>query len=120
MNPFDNDDDFANAQAQKFNTELGQGATVKRTEEKGELPQRMASMLCAIGEELNPLPKNLKYLGSAAVHIYQSEMLGQLFFASQCPLGDTPELVASAAMTDLKGAMMEQYGRARKTKRSGF
>lgn len=106
---------------QTFNTDLGQKASVERHEVRGKEIEMANHRVMEIGRSLNPMPDHLKYLGSMAVHIYQSEMLGQLFFMSQCQtLGDTPELLASTALTDLKGTAQQFYGRTRQTKRSGF
>jgi len=75
----------------KFSAELGQKAKVERHEVSSELSARGNSRLRDLGEELNPMPKHLKNKGSMAVHIYQSEMLGQVLFMGQAhSLGDTP------------------------------
>jgi len=56
-----------------------------------------------------------------AIHIYQSEILGQVFFMGQVnTLADTPEETASAALSNLRGDAQNYYGRTRQTKRSGF
>lgn len=107
---------------QKFKTDIGQKATVKREDIKNELATRTNAQLRDIGTVLNPIDQDtLKYMGSAAIHVYQSEMLGQLFFAAQTDtLQDMPETLAATAITELKGAMQTFYGRVRRTLRSGF
>jgi len=100
---------------------MGQKVKVERHEVASEASTKGNGLLRDIGELVNPIPNTLKYVGSMAVHIYQSEMLRQVFFMGQAQtLGDTPEETASAALTNLKGDAMNYYGRARKTKRSGF
>jgi len=108
-----------------FETKLGIEAAIKRETLSSEGIARANEILARVGAELlHPVPNaadSVIYQGSAAVHIYQSEKLGQMFFLAQTDtLGSTPELLAGKAMTDLRGAMMEYYGRKRQTKRSGF
>lgn len=105
----------------KFNTDIGQKATVQRQDFANELSTKANAALRGIGESVNPVAGSLTYMGSAAVHIYQSEMLGQIFFMSQAQtLGQTDEALASKALNDLRGAMQEHYGRKRQILRSGF
>jgi len=106
----------------KLDTQFGQGATVQREDLHGELFRTAHESLSKIGAALNPVPgEALEYKGSAAVHIYQSKNLGQIFFASQVDtLGKTNEVVASKALIDLKNRAMEHYGRRGMRKRSGF
>lgn len=104
-----------------FETEIGQKVHVARDEINNDGGLHANQKLGDIGEFLNPKPKELNYIGSTAIHIYQSEMLGHIFFVSQTgSLGDTPEVTASTALTALKGDMMKEYGRGRQKKRSGF
>lgn len=106
-----------------FNTQVGQAATVHRETmqaDKAEAPNRK---LCDLGLALNPVPASLTYMGSAAVHIYQSEMLKQVFFVSQTQpleLYRCPELLASKAFDDLLGTMKQMFGHKRSRLRSGF
>jgi hypothetical protein len=66
--------------------------------------------------------KSMKYMGSAAVHCYHSEVLQQTFFISQTdPMSrNAPEPMAGAAMSDLRKQLMSSYGRRPEKKRSGF
>ena len=107
-------------QNKTLNTELGQKVSVER-EEHTELAGKSNAILRNIGEGLNPLAKNLTYKGSMAMHVYQSEILGQIFFVAQTStIQDVPEETAAAAHQSLKQELMATYGRARQTKRSGF
>jgi len=107
-------------QSKEFQTELGQKVAVEREQTK-ELASKSNAILRNIGEGLNPLVKNLTYMGSMGMHIYQSEILGQIFFIAQTEtMRDVPEETASAAHKTLKQELMNTYGRARQTKRSGF
>jgi len=105
----------------KFDTDMNINAKVRRESVQSSDAVRAGSGLTQIGKLLNPKPDTLKHLGSAAIHIYQSEILEQLFFVSQTgPLNNTPEILASKAMTALKEDMKVEYGRKRTTKRSGL
>lgn len=104
-------------------TQFGQASTVSREmmpSDKAAIPNRK---LCDLGLEMNPIPKNLRYMGSAAVHIYWNDTLQQVFFASQTQpleLYRCPEVLASKAFDDLLGTMREMFGHKRKKLRSGF
>lgn len=106
-----------------FRTQFGQAATVSRetlAADKAAAPNRK---LADLGIELNPIPKSLQYMGSAAVHIYWNDTLQQVFFASQVnplDLYRCPEPLASKAFDDLLGTMKELYGHKRRRLRSGF
>lgn len=85
--------------------------------ENTEMTKVANETLLMIGEQIglgDPAIKHAKYLGSAAVHIYQTENLGVHFFVSQVDgtIGKTPEAVASAAFSKLQNEMMIHYGRA--------
>lgn len=65
--------------------------------------------------------RECKYMGSMAVHVYQSEMLEQIFFIAQTPLNETREWTADKAFLQLKEAAKQFYGRNTvKRTRSGF
>lgn len=105
----------------KFQGELGGKAKVERHDVSNEQAAQGNARLRDIGEMLNPIPKHVKYMGSMAVHIYQSEMIGQVFFMGQVStLSGTPEETASAALSNLRGDAQSYYGRQRQRKRSGF
>lgn len=105
---------------QIFNTDISQKATIHREDVQSEVNTQANALIRELGEEIKPV-KGIDYLGSAVVHIYKSPKLDQLFFQSQVvTLGNTPEVIASKAITDLRGSCMEYYGRKRPVKRSGF
>lgn len=104
----------------EFQQQLESTAKISRSEETNEATVKARDMLYDVAELLKP-HKDLKYLGSVAVHIYSSEVANQLMFASQTgTLGNCPEAIAQAAFKDLVGSAMEHYSRRRMTKRSGF
>ena len=107
---------------QTFETDIGQKAQVSRSEQRGERETILNNMLRGIGAEANQMPQTSEYLGSCAVHIYKPKgNIQYLHFQCQVsPMQDVPEIVADKALTDLKGNLMEFYGRDRKKKRSGF
>ena len=106
----------------RFNDQVGQTAKVERDSTESELAHRANLALRGIGEDLNPLAKQgLQYKGSAAFHVYQSEILGQIFFVTQTDtLQDVPEITSSKAIENFVGDLMESYGRKRQRRRSGF
>lgn len=105
----------------KFTQNLQGTAKVERHDISGEQAEKGNARLRDLGTDLNPMPEYLNYKGSMAVHIYQSEMLGQIFFMGQTnTLADTPEETASAALSNLRGDAQTYYGRTRQKKRSGF
>jgi len=112
-------------------TEIGQRVTVVREEAKGELVKDAAETLKSIGRALQANDdgaKALKYMGSAAVHIYVSELLTDekgkhraMFFTQVSTLENTNEMIASDAIMQLtKDAASKHYGRKMWVKRSGF
>jgi len=105
-----------------FETTLGQKAKVERSEQSGEREAILNNMLRGIGEQANQLPETSGYLGSCAVHIYKPK--GQVMYLHyQCqvsPMHKVPEELADKALGELKGALMEFYGRNKPVKRSGF
>lgn len=107
-----------------FKTQIGQRATIERSKVHGDDVKKANQRLTDLGTWLNPLPPGqLKYMGSAAVHIYFNETLEQVFFISQAgkmTLGNCPEILASKAFDDLVGNMKEYYGHKRSVLRSGF
>lgn len=106
-----------------FRTQIGQAVQVHRETmpaDKAALPNRK---LCDLGIEMNPVPEHLRYMGSAAVHIYWNDTLQQVFFASQTQpldLYNCPEILATKSFDDLLGTLKEMYGKKRPKLRSGF
>jgi hypothetical protein len=103
-----------------FQTDMGINARVDRGEKLDQDTDRENGHLRGIARRLNPVPKTLKHLGSFAVHTYQSEILGQLFFVKQVVHEGITEEVASKAFEDLRGSTMESFARKRQIRRSGF
>lgn len=105
-------------------TEMGQRIGVERTEGEAEASKAAAGALLEIGEYVqdnHPSLKPLKFIGSAAVHYYQAEALGEVVFVTQTnTLCGMNEMTASNGMSELMKSMMKQYGRKAPTKRSGW
>lgn len=113
--------EFKDHKHQTFESQLGATAKVERHEEQSELMARANQVLRDIGENINVI-ENSEYVGSCAVHVYRPKgTIQYLHFQCQvAPMQDVEEVIASKALTDLKGALMEMYGRKRQVKRSGF
>lgn len=113
-----------NDKEKAFRSDLGHKAQVERHVDSTEKTYNAAYELQKIGQVLKqgyPELREHEYLGSMAVHVYLTPKLEIPIFLSQSPLGKCPEILASNALTDLKGHVMEEfYGRERQKKRSGF
>lgn len=106
---------------QIFNTQIGQAATVGRQEISGELVTKSNKDLLEIGALSNPLPTNLKHMGSAALHVYWNETLEQVYFVNQVStMHGCPEQLAIAGSKDFMGTMIEFFTGKRPKLRSGF
>jgi hypothetical protein len=110
-----------NSKDKIFLDSIGQKATVQRETVAMEQAATPNRMLCDLGLKIQQEPKfqltNYRYLGSAAVHIYFNDTLGQLDFVSQANplvLYRCPESLAAKAIDDLIREMKAAYG-----KRSG-
>lgn len=106
-----------------FKTQIGQSATIQRSIVPAEVAAGPNRHLADIGIALNPLPKNLTYMGSAAVHIHWNDTLKQVFFSSQVQpldLYKCPEILASKAFDDLLRTLKLMYGHKVGKLRSGF
>lgn len=113
--------EFRSSKDQAFRSDLGTKAKVERHDLETEQSHRLANTLRAIGGDANPDGKTWTYCGSMAVHIYKTEVLGQVAFISQTStLGGTNEQLAAQAVQDLMGNAMEYYGKTRQKLRSGF
>jgi hypothetical protein len=107
----------------KLRTQLGIEATVQRTSETSEAARKSNAKLREIGHDMNPLPSaELRYRGSAAFHVYTSDIVGQIFVVSQSgeTLSELSEPLAQIALRDFNGSVMEHYGKRRPKFRSGF
>lgn len=105
-----------------FRAQRDVSSTVERekiTDERSDVGNRR---LDELGQWLNPI-SGMKYMGSAAVHVYWNDTLGHCAFITQASglrSHECPEPLAQSAMTDLMGTTMEMYGHKRPRKRSGF
>ena len=106
-----------------FRTQIGQAATVQRKQVGAEMAAIPNRKLADLGLSINPLPDNLDYRGSAAVHVYWNATLQQVFFISQTQPLDLyrcPEPLAQKAFDDLLKQLKTMYGHRPGRLRSGF
>jgi len=107
-----------------FRDSIGQKATVQRETLGASAAETPNRKLSELGRDLNPLPDtNLRYMGSAAVHIFYHAGMSQVYFVSQSdPLiqNQCPEDLASKGFDDLLRQMKETYGKRHGRLRSGF
>lgn len=103
-----------------FERQLGQASTVERHTLGGDLTTQCNEVLKDLGLELKP-NEAAEYLGSFAVHAYQTPVLRQMFFLSQTlPQPGCTPLLASKAIADLGNRTKESLGIVAPQKRSGF
>lgn len=113
-------------QTKKFLDEVGHDAVIEREEVGGqeELTAQLREVLECIGQDIQKvgtaIPGGMDYVGSAAVHIYLAPATGTVGYYSQLALGKCPEALAGPAVSDLRNAMLANYGHRRQSKRSGF
>lgn len=114
-------------QQKTFRDSIGQKATVQRSEAdaaESEAPNRLLAQLGqAIQEEPKFKLKGYTYKGSAAVHIFVHETLGQMDLVSQTGglvAFGCPEDIAAKSFDDLLRSMKATYGRGHGKLRSGF
>lgn len=102
---------------------LAREATFSSTDVSGQVAKVANEVLRELGENLgqqDPALAKAKYLGSAAVHIYQYEGLGSYALSIQtATLAGVPELTASAAFTELQNKCMAHYNRKERRKFNG-
>lgn len=117
---------MSDAESEKriFLDQIGQKARIQRHEKSDGPAKHAAHGLLEIGQFLGEQDagvRNCKYMGSCAVHVYQSEVLGEIFFFTQTQtLCSMPEVTASHAMSQLMKDAMKYYGRKPPEKRSGW
>lgn len=112
-------------QTKKFIDELGNQARIEReTIENDQLATALKEVLEDIGRDIQnvgrEIPKGMEYVGSAAVHIYRAPVTGMIAYYNQLALGNCPEALAGPAVSDLRNAMLINYGHKPQRKRSGF
>ena len=107
----------------KYVDQVGHKATIQRETLINERTEGLKEVLQEIGQnasDVGIVPKGMEYVGSVAVHIYQAPNLGTVAHFNQVALNNCPEPLAGPAVSDLRGTMLEYYGRRRQKKRSGF
>jgi hypothetical protein len=107
----------------RYVKDVGSKAVVSREKIENEGLDQLREVLQDIGKnmtEVGAVPRGMEYVGSAAVHIFKSPVLGQVAYVNQLALSSCPEALAGPAMTDLRGSAIEYYGHGRQKKKSGF
>lgn len=113
-------------QTRKYLNEVGHSARVERESVPANsgVVALLREVLEDIGRDImaetGHVPKGFTYVGSAAVHIYSAPATGTVLYFNQLALGQCPEALAGPAVSDLRGAMLNEYGHRRQKLRSGF
>jgi hypothetical protein len=109
-----------------FRDQIGQKATVERHDIPKEKTERLNRMLCDLGlamVEVDPVLKHFSYQGSAAIHVFTSEILASQIYLPQVQpfaLYRCPQPVANAAIQELDRKARELYGFKKGKLRSGW
>ena len=107
----------------KYKDEVGQKAVVQRETVSGEHVNQLNEVLQDIGrdmKEVGQVPDEMPYLGSCAVHIYASPVMGIMAFRVQNALDKTPMNIANSAVVELSNTIGQFYTGKRKKLRSGL
>lgn len=109
---------------EKFTQELGQKVRVDRTTfENDDHMAQLREVLADVARDLQKVgkvPAALEYMGSLSVHVYKSEVLKTMIFATLSNSGRLTFDVADGALRELTGATREDFGKSRQKLRSGF
>lgn len=109
-----------------FKDQIGQKATVDRVNLGHDKTEKVNRMLCDLGlavVELDPALQHYTYFGSAAVHIYATQVVNsQIYLPQVYPLAlyKCPMSMANAALQELDRKTREVYGMTKGHLRSGF
>lgn len=106
----------------KFTRETGWKAVVDRTSIENEHLDKLRAVLRDIGEDLlrvGAVPKGMQYMGSLSVHVYKSEILQSIAYATISANEKIPFDVADGALRELTSNTFVSYGKAQRKRRSG-
>ena len=108
----------------KHSDQMGQKVLVERSALEGERTEQLREVLADIGKDLQQqgpdgVSPTLEYLGSFSVHVYYSNALKAMCFATLNNLGKVHFNVAEDACRELFGTVCENYGQKRPVRRSG-
>lgn len=110
-------------QDQTFQTDVGQKAIVEHHAiENDEYTTALREVLSDMGRDLQltgKVPKELEYVGSFSVHVYQGSLRNFAFAGVMNP-GGCHRMLADAALSKLREDVEEYYAGTRRKKRSGF
>lgn len=103
-------------QRRKFQQALARATTTQTSELESKYMTVANSILTELGEEIGKNTEGArhgKYLGSAAVHIYDFPATGSRAFITQAhsTLNNVSETIASIACDELQLEMMKKYNR---------
>lgn len=109
--------------AERFQTEMGQRVFVERHKtQNDERAAMLRDVLRDVGRDLQEMDagtRGLDYLGSFSVHVYASHVLGSMVFQTLTAPDKCTYDIADAALRELNGSVMEDFGHKRQTRRSG-
>lgn len=110
------------ALAQKYNSDMGQKVHIERHRVEGARVDELRDVLRDIAKDLQEtgtVTKEIKYLGSFSVHVYYSEVMKRMEFATLSAPDHVPFNVAEDASREMFGTICETYGKPRQKRRSG-
>lgn len=109
-------------QRRKYLTALAQATTTQTTESSSEIMSEGNNILRELGQELGQNAEGArhgKYLGSAAVHIYEFPATSSFAYITQAhaTMNGVKETIASLALDNLQLDLMAKYGRGARAKK---
>ncbi len=107
----------------KFIQDVGSKVRVERNKIENEKMDQLREVLSEIGQnivDVGAAPKGMDYIGSFSVHVYKSDTLRTIAYATLNSDMNVPFDVADGAMRELNGNVQESHGRSRQKMRSGF
>lgn len=107
----------------KFIQDVGSKVRVERSKIENEKMDQLRGVLEEIGKnivDVGAAPKGMDYIGSFSVHVYKSDALRTIAYATLNADEKVPFDVADGAMRELNGNVQENHGRSRQKMRSGF
>lgn len=107
-----------------FADDVGHKAAIERWTADGDDALNMNYELQKIGQQIKHCTNVLReaeYLGSVAIHYFQTPLLKQPYFVCQPgAIGKVPEHLVQLGITDLRNELLQVYGHNAQRKRSGW
>ena len=107
----------------QFIQDVGSKVRVERTKIENDKMDQLRDVLAEIGQnivDVGAAPKGMDYLGSFSVHVYKSDTLRTIAYATLNSDDRVTFDVADGAMRELNGNVQENHGRSRQKTRAGF